>query len=79
MLSCKHAAALSSERLDRTLTVRERFALGMHLFVCRFCKKYARQLDFLRQASRRFDAHDPGNDRLTDEAKKRMQQRLENV
>jgi hypothetical protein len=78
MLSCERAASLSSERLDRDLTLRERFALGTHLLACRFCKQYASQLHFLRETSRRFDSRDPGVARLTIEAKKRMRERLKN-
>lgn len=79
MLSCKQAAALSSERLDRDLTVREWIALRTHLLVCRFCSRYARQLDFLREMGRRFDARDSGVERLNDEAKKRMRERIKGL
>lgn len=78
MLSCKGASTLSSEKLDRNLTFRERMALGMHLFVCRMCRRYKNQINFLRVASRRFDERSPDSHRLTEEAKARMRERLKN-
>jgi hypothetical protein len=50
MLSCKEAAALVSESLDRKLPLGQRIALRMHLFFCRFCRRFSRQVLFLRGA-----------------------------
>lgn len=50
MLSCKEANQLMSEGMDRTLGGRERFALWMHLSLCRACNRVKAQLTLLRRA-----------------------------
>ncbi len=44
MLSCKDASRLVSQSLDRPISVRERLALGFHLMICKFCRRFTRQL-----------------------------------
>jgi Putative zinc-finger len=50
MLDCKQTSQLISQSLDRTLTLRERFALQLHLFVCKYCKQFSQHLQTLRVA-----------------------------
>jgi len=50
MLSCKEANQLMSEGMDRTVSTRERFALWMHLSLCRACSRVKEQLALLRRA-----------------------------
>ncbi len=50
MLSCKQASQLISQSLDRSLTLRERFALQLHLIICKYCKRFSQQLQTLRAA-----------------------------
>ena len=47
---CKQAARLQSEALDRQLPLRQRFGLRIHLFLCKWCRRYGSQLIFLRSA-----------------------------
>lgn len=54
MLSCKEATRLMSEAQDRDTTLAERLQLEMHLAMCHGCRNFRRQMDFLRQACRRF-------------------------
>jgi hypothetical protein len=56
-MSCKEAARLQSAALDRKLTPLEMFGLRCHLFLCKWCARYGRQIRFLRAA-----AHDQGQD-----------------
>ena len=53
MLTCRRAARLLSEGLDRPLSARERTALRLHTLLCIGCRNYRRQLALLRQACRR--------------------------
>lgn len=53
MMSCKEAARLMSEALDRPLTAHERFALRLHTMICRGCSNYGKQMAFIRRATRR--------------------------
>ncbi|MBU0498576.1 MAG: zf-HC2 domain-containing protein [Gammaproteobacteria bacterium] len=52
MLNCKEAARLVSEGMDRKLGLGERLSLGLHLALCRGCRHFRRQADFLRTACR---------------------------
>ena len=50
MLSCKQASQIISQSLDRPLTMRERFALKLHLLICKYCKRFSQQIQTLRVA-----------------------------
>lgn len=52
MLTCKDASGLVSEAQDRPLGVRERWSLRLHLWMCANCRRYERQIRFLRKALR---------------------------
>jgi hypothetical protein len=47
-LTCDQAARYMSESQETSLNSIERKALFFHLLICRFCRKYRRQLKFLR-------------------------------
>ena len=47
MLNCKQISQLISQSLDRKLTLRERFALKLHLFICKKCKQFSNHLQTL--------------------------------
>lgn len=49
MLNCKQACALYSESLDRKLTISERGNLYLHLALCGHCRRYRKQLLFIRK------------------------------
>lgn len=53
MLSCKQAAQLASQSLDRRLGWFERVALRLHLAICDGCTNFSRQAAFLRRAMKR--------------------------
>jgi len=50
MLDCKQSSQLISQSLDRSLTLRERFALQLHLIICEYCKRFSQQVQTLRIA-----------------------------
>ena len=58
MLSCKEANRVMSEGMDRTLSRGERFALWMHLAMCRACSRVKGQLHLLRRALSDFPVGD---------------------
>jgi len=53
MLTCKEATQLISKSLDRQLTRRERFAVCLHLMMCKYCKRFSQQLLVMRAALNR--------------------------
>lgn len=50
MLSCKQVSQIISQSLDRPLTLRERFALKLHLLICKYCKRFSQQMQTIRVA-----------------------------
>jgi hypothetical protein len=48
--SCRDVSRLQSEQLDHPLSLTNRFGVQLHLFLCRWCRRYGKQLRFLRQA-----------------------------
>ena len=48
-LKCQEAAELVSSSLDGELGAVERWALRLHLLVCRACRQYRRQIRVLRK------------------------------
>lgn len=51
-ISCKKASRLMSQAQDRELSLGERAALQIHLALCRGCRAFSAQIDFLRRAVR---------------------------
>ena len=79
MISCREAADLVSQGLDRRLGLGERLRLRVHLALCRSCARYRVQLRFLRRAMTRLAAR-PGSAepaaRLPEDARERIRRRL---
>jgi len=53
MLTCKDASQLISEGQDRKLGLRERIGLRLHLWMCKNCRLFDKQLGQLRQVLHR--------------------------
>jgi hypothetical protein len=49
--TCRQVSRLQSDALDRPIGLWTRLGLGFHLLVCRWCRRYGRQLRFLRTAA----------------------------
>ena len=78
-LSCDESTRLVSESLDRDLPVGERLAVRLHAVGCLSCRRFARQLRFLRAALRHRDAEtaaDGAPVTLSPEARERIHQLL---
>jgi len=52
-LRCESASELASRQFDEPLDLADRLALGGHLIVCPACRRFRRQIQFLREACRR--------------------------
>jgi|SRR6266568_7976877 len=77
--SCREASRLQSEALDHPLTFRQRVGLRLHLVLCKWCRRYGKQIRFLRSAARQHEEHEDclPNQSLRPEARERIKQRLE--
>ena len=75
---CKTAASLQSEALDRKLPLRQRFGLRVHLLLCKWCRRYGKQIAFLRNAAHEHpdEMAEPIPQKLSAEARDRIKQKL---
>jgi hypothetical protein len=76
---CREVTRLSSEGRDRLLPLGARLRLDLHRRFCKWCARYARQLDFLHRASHLFEAHmdQLNGPSLSTDAKSRMKRTLQ--
>jgi len=77
--TCKHAARLQSEALDHPLTLSQRAGLRLHLMLCGWCRRYGKQIRFLREAAHEHEDElsDPTVPALSQEARDRLKRKLE--
>jgi predicted anti-sigma-YlaC factor YlaD len=73
MFSCRRVSRLLSDRLDRSLSWLERFAVRFHLLGCGPCCRFARTVQSLRTAL----SEGGDNAQLSPEAKERLRLALD--
>ncbi len=79
MLNCKDVSQRVSESMDRSLPFHQRVMIKMHLMLCRYCARFSRQLQTLRDACRLEDLHGEDCDHtqaLPQAARDRLEQSL---
>lgn len=54
MRTCKDIHRLAAESMDRETGFAERIGMRLHLALCDNCRRFMRQMDFLRAALRRY-------------------------
>lgn len=76
--SCVEMSRLASQQLERPLPLKLRLKMRVHFLICVWCKRYFKQLNFLRQASPCLDEHLAAFPQrgLTDAAKGRIVERI---
>jgi hypothetical protein len=76
--NCRQVSRLQSDLLDRPLSLPQRFGLRLHLLICKWCRRYGKQIRFLHQAVHEHpDELSQASPRtLSPEARKRLKQRL---
>jgi hypothetical protein len=77
-LNCREAARLQSEALDKKLSFSRRVGLRLHLLICKWCRRYGKQIRFLRSAAEQCPDHltEAVPQKLSAEARERIRQRL---
>ena len=77
--SCREATRLQSIAIDRKLTMRQHFGLRVHLLLCRWCRRYGKQIKFLQDAAREHsdEMAEPAPQKLSDEARERIKKELQ--
>jgi hypothetical protein len=78
-LTCRDATRLQSEALDTKLCFSKRLGLWLHLLICKWCRRYGRQIHFLCDAANQHsdDLSDAIPQTLSPEARERIKQRLQ--
>lgn len=77
--NCKQAIRLQSDALDQPLSPLKRVGLRVHLLLCTWCRRYGRQIAFLRTVAKDCD-HDPVSEQaLSPEARERIKRKLESA
>lgn len=75
--NCKAAIRLQSEALDRPLPLIQRIGLRIHLALCVWCARYAKQVKFLRAAAQQCDHDHAATPAMPAEARARIKRRLQ--
>ena len=78
--NCREASRLQSEALDHPLPLAQRFGLRVHLLLCKWCRRYGKQIRFLRQAVHEHpdEVNQAAPQTLSPEARDRLQRSLRN-
>ena len=54
MLNCQEVTRLFSESQERSLSLKERMALKMHVMMCSGCRNFGQQMHTLRHVARAY-------------------------
>jgi predicted anti-sigma-YlaC factor YlaD len=54
MMNCKEATRLLSESQDHTLSIKERISLKLHVSMCKGCRNFGHQMQYLRKITRAY-------------------------
>jgi hypothetical protein len=78
LLTCREAARAQSEQLDHPLPRSTRIGLRLHLLICKWCRRYGRQIEFLRHVAHEHPEKFTEADvrKLSDDARRRIKQQL---
>jgi hypothetical protein len=79
MFNCRQVAQKMSMAMDETLPLSQRLMIWVHLRMCFYCARFARQLRLLREACKHFPPEEHPTDTspgLSGEARERMIENL---
>lgn len=62
MLNCKEVHRLTSEGMDRELTLMERTRIRAHVMLCDACYNFSGQMQLIRKSMRKFGVSDPSDE-----------------
>jgi len=78
MYSCKQASELTCKAQDQPLSLREKISLRMHLMMCKMCRRYAKQINFISRATQHLSegAEADKNIHLSEESRERITNKI---
>jgi len=77
IIACREATRLSSEAMERKLSMKERINLWLHLITCELCTRFVKQLHGLRKLLRNYAP--PEDKKLPQDAKNKINQAIKNI
>lgn len=77
-VDCHDASCVQSEMLDHPLSPPKRVGLWLHLALCKWCRRYGKQIRFLRDAAceHQEELAEAAPQKLSSEARDRIKRRL---
>lgn len=82
MFRCRDVSQKVSQSMDEPLPFSQRMAVWIHLMMCRYCRRFQRQLIALRKISGMEDmgdSIDEASDKLSEDAKTRIKEKLRSL
>ena len=82
MFNCKEVSKMVSESMDRKFPLHHRILMTVHLFMCRYCNRFKKQLLILRNAAECEDIHEEDLGRsptLSKETHERIKQAMRDL
>jgi len=82
MFNCKEVSKMVSESMDRKFPLHHRILVTVHLFMCRYCNRFKKQLLILRNAVECEDIHEEDLGRsptLSKETHERIKQAMRDL
>jgi hypothetical protein len=78
-LNCREASRAQSEALDHPLPRPTRIGLWLHLLMCKWCRRYGKQIRFLRHAAHEHHGEltEAAPQKLSSDARDRIKKRLQ--
>jgi hypothetical protein len=78
MPNCRQVTRLQSDALDEPLSLPKRIGLRFHLLLCKWCRRYGKQIRFLRDAAHEHadELTEAASRRLSPEARERLKRSL---
>jgi hypothetical protein len=77
MTTCRQTSELASRALDERLPFAERFAMRLHLAMCKNCARFSQQIHQMRQQFRSETAANDDTPGLDPEARQRIETELQ--
>ena len=77
---CRDVVRILSQQMDHELPVMMRLKLRLHFLACCWCERYMKQLQYMRETTRRFPEHaeEASGPALSPEARSRLKHVLSN-
>ena len=77
--NCRDAARAQSAMLDHPLPPAKRLGLWLHLLICKWCRRYGKQIRFLREAAQEHgeELTEAAPQQLSAGARERIKRRLQ--